>query len=229
MFMFVCVLGISEAQSSQQITAIIYTFLSWPMLAHTHTQTQTPTHAHTHLHTNTHTHIFQGFFRIEMCDVISGEKLSLHGEMLVWGVGGWVGDHTDDSRLFCSVYSLDLSFFFKYNFWLIDKHRHFSWFGVSDDPAQILYRDNHPSGCTPVGLWIENQTCFCSCQISRLDDFEVRLQIFDLKCWLQFIKQKTVRSTERGEKRREEFKKKKISTHLFWILFHRLTHTSWRN
>lgn len=144
-------------------------------------------------------------------------------------VGGWVGDHTDDSRLFCSVYSLDLSFFFKYNFWLIDKHRHFSWFGVSDDPAQILYRDNHPSGCTPVGLWIENQTCFCSCQISRLDDFEVRLQIFDLKCWLQFIKQKTVRSTERGEKRREEFKKKKISTHLFWILFHRLTHTSWRN
>lgn len=82
-YVCVCVLGISEAHSSQQITAIIYTFLSWPMLANTHTQTQTPTHAHTHLHANTHTHIFQGFFRIEMCDVISEEKLSLHGEMLV--------------------------------------------------------------------------------------------------------------------------------------------------
>lgn len=225
--MFVCVLGISEAQSSQQITAIIYTFLSWPMLVNTHTQTQTPTHAHTHLHTNTHTHIFQGFFRIEMCDVISGEKLSLHGEMLVWGVGGWgITLMIPDSFV---QFTLWISPFFKYNFWLIDKHRHFSWFGVSDDPAQILYRDNHPSGCTPVGLWIENQTCFCSCQISRLDDFEVRLQIFDLKCWLQFIKQKTVRSTERGKKEERNLKRKKISTHLFWILFHRLTHTSWHN
>lgn len=126
---------------------------------------------------------------------------------------GWVGGGSHwwfPTLLFSLLFGSLL--FFKYNFWLIDKHRHFSWFGVSDDPAQILYRDNHPSGCTPVGLWIENQTCFCSCQISRLDDFEFRLQIFDLKCWLQFIKQKTVRSTERGKKEERDLKRKNLYT-----------------
>lgn len=205
---YVCVCFGYQWSSELSTNHCYYLYLS--ILAHvgqhSHPDADTHTCTHTHLHANTHTHIFQGFFRIEMCDVISGEKLSLHGEMLVWGVGG--GSHWWFPTLLFSLLFGSL-LFFKYNFWLIDKHRHFSWFGVSDDPAQILYRDNHPSGCTPVGLWIENQTCFCSCQISRLDDFEFRLQIFDLKCWLQFIKQKTVRSTERGKKEERNLKRKK--------------------